>query len=114
MFDYAEAFSRNIGWITEAEQQVLRAKRVALAGMGGVGAHYLLTLTRLGIGRFNISDFDVYELGNFNRQAGATLSHLNQPKVDVMAGMALDINPELDLRRFPDGVTGDNIDDFLV
>ena len=34
-FDYDEAFSRNIGWVTEWEQQILRTKRVAIAGMGG-------------------------------------------------------------------------------
>jgi molybdopterin/thiamine biosynthesis adenylyltransferase len=112
-FDYGEAFSRNLGWVTETEQQVLRSKRIAMAGMGGVGAHYLLTLTRLGIARFTISDFDVYELGNFNRQAGATLSHLDRPKVEVMAEMALDINPELDLRKFPGGIDSDNLDEFL-
>ena len=35
-FDYGTAFSRNIGWLTEAEQESLRFKRVAIAGMGGV------------------------------------------------------------------------------
>src|SRR3954467_6277338 len=55
-FDYDEAFSRNIGWVTEWEQQILRTKRVAIAGMGGVGGLHLLTLARLGIGAFHISD----------------------------------------------------------
>lgn len=36
-FDYFEAFSRNLGWVTEEEQAALRSKRVAIAGMGGVG-----------------------------------------------------------------------------
>jgi len=35
-FDYNEAFSRNIGWVTEAEQQMLRTKRMAIADLGGV------------------------------------------------------------------------------
>jgi len=60
-FHYATAFSRNIGWITETEQEVLRNKRVAIAGLGGVGGSHLLTLTRLGIGKFNISDLDIFE-----------------------------------------------------
>ena len=51
-FDYATAFSRNIGWLTEAEQTVLRDKRVAVAGLGGVGGSHVLTLARLGIGAF--------------------------------------------------------------
>ena len=31
MFDYKSAFSRNIGWVTEAEQEILRGKRIAIA-----------------------------------------------------------------------------------
>ncbi|MBK1693378.1 hypothetical protein CKO09_01300 [Chromatium weissei] len=112
-FDYDLAFSRNIGWITETEQSILRNRRIAIAGMGGVGGSHLLTLTRLGVGKFNIADFDVFELANFNRQAGASLSHVGQPKVDVMANMALDINSELKIRRFSEGVNAENVDDFL-
>lgn len=113
MFDYKSAFSRNIGWVTEVEQEILRTKRIAIAGLGGVGGSHLLTLSRLGIGSFNIADFDLFEIQNFNRQAGACVSHLNRPKVDVMAEMALDINPELDVRKFPGGVTDENLDQFL-
>ena len=51
-FAYDAAFSRNIGWVTEAEQATLRRKRIAIAGMGGVGGGHLLTLARLGIGAF--------------------------------------------------------------
>ncbi len=113
MFDYNEAFSRNLGWVTEGEQQQLRNKRVAIAGMGGVGGSHLTTLSRLGIGAFNLSDFDSFELANFNRQAGASMSHLGRPKLAVMADLALDINPELDIRRFPAGISATNLDAFL-
>jgi molybdopterin/thiamine biosynthesis adenylyltransferase len=112
-FDYHDAFSRNIGWMTDDEQQRLRSKRIAIAGLGGVGGAHLLALTRLGIGAFTIADLDVFELANFNRQFGATMSQLDRQKVDVMAEMALDINPELDIRRFPDGVDASNVDGFL-
>src|SRR5438034_10656468 len=57
-FDYATAFDRNIGWLTDAEQESLRHKRVAIAGMGGVGGFHLTTLARLGVGKFNIADLD--------------------------------------------------------
>ena len=112
-FRYDEAFSRNIGWVTETEQQWLKTKRIAIAGLGGVGGSHLLTLTRLGIGRFNISDLDTFELANFNRQAGASLSHIGRAKVEVLKELALDINPELDVRTFPDGIKPENMDAFL-
>ena len=113
-FDYPTAFSRTVGWITSKEQDILRSKRIAIAGMGGVGGSHLLSLTRLGIGKFNLSDFDRFELPNFNRQVGASLSHLNQPKVDVLADMALDINPTLTIKKFSAGVNADNLSDFFT
>jgi len=113
VFSYSQAFDRNIGWITEAEQQVLRGKRVAIAGLGGVGGAHLLTLTRLGIGRFTLADFDHFEVHNFNRQAGANVHSVGRPKVQVMAEMAAAINPELDLRSFEDGVHAGNVERFL-
>jgi molybdopterin/thiamine biosynthesis adenylyltransferase len=112
-FDYQTAFARNLGWITEAEQELLASKRIAIAGMGGVGGGHLLTLARLGVTTFNISDFDEFELPNFNRQVGATVSHLNKPKLDVMVDMAHDINPEISFNTFPQGVHAENLDQFL-
>jgi hypothetical protein len=112
-FNYSQAFSRNIGWVTVAEQARLRGARAAIAGLGGVGGGHLLTLARLGIGNFNISDFDHFEVHNFNRQAGAMMSTVGQPKADVLARMAQDINPTADIRIFPEGVTPANVDDFL-
>lgn len=112
-FSYAEAFSRNIGWVTEAEQETLRRTRVAIAGLGGVGGSHLLTLSRLGIGAFNIADFDTFDIANFNRQAGAAVSSLGKPKSEVMSNLARDINPELDIRIFPRGVSQDNLSEFL-
>ncbi|MCP5346844.1 MAG: ThiF family adenylyltransferase [Gammaproteobacteria bacterium] len=112
-FSYKEAFSRNIGWYTEQEQEALRTKRVAIAGLGGVGGSHLITLARSGIGRFTISDLDVFELANFNRQYGATLSALNKDKTQVMRQACLDINPEAQINVFDQGVTATNLDEFL-
>jgi molybdopterin/thiamine biosynthesis adenylyltransferase len=112
-FDYVRAFSRNIGWVTEAEQASLRTARVAIAGMGGVGGSHLLTLTRLGVGRFNLADFDQFELENFNRQSGANLDTIGHPKLGCLIAAARAINPELDIRPFPEGVTPQQAEDFL-
>lgn len=113
-FSYDNAFSRNIGWVTHAEQSVLRDKRVAIAGLGGVGGVHLLTLARLGIGSFHVADFDTFDVANFNRQVGATVSTLGQPKAEVLVRMARDINPELNIVSFTDGVNEDNLLKFLL
>ena len=112
-FDYDRAFSRNIGWVTLAEQAKLKKSRIAIAGLGGVGGAHLLALTRLGIGNFNISDFDDFDVHNLNRQAGAFMPFMGKAKIETVARLARDINPELDIRLFPTGVASDNVDEFL-
>ena len=111
-FLYDEGFARNLGWLTRDEQDKLRRSSVAIAGLG-VGGVYLTTLARLGIGSFTLADFDRFALPNFNRQAGATVSTLHRPKLDVMAQMARDINPQVEIRPFPEGVQRDGVDAFL-
>jgi len=112
-FEYDRAFSRNIGWVTVDEQRRLQGARIAIAGLGGVGGAHLRTLTRLGLTKFNVSDFDGFDVHNLNRQAGASMSSMGHSKLDTMANIALDINPEVDLRLFPQGVRPENVDEFL-
>lgn len=112
-FEYKNAFSRNIGWLTAFEQEELRNKKVAIAGMGGVGGIHLITLARLGISNFHIADFDQFDVANFNRQAGAYMSTVGQDKALVMKKMALDINPEAKIKVFEKGVNENNLEDFF-
>jgi sulfur-carrier protein adenylyltransferase/sulfurtransferase len=112
-FNYDMAFSRNIGWMTEWEQQQLRRSKIAIAGMGGVGGVHMLTLARLGIGRFSVADFDRFEVANFNRQMGASARTLGEPKAASVVMLALEINPELDIDLFDAGVDEDNLHAFL-
>ena len=112
-FDYGIAFSRNLGWVTEEEQLLLKTKKVAIAGLGGVGGSHLLTLARLGIASFSIADMDVFDWPNLNRQAGAFASTMDLPKIDVMSKMLKDINPEASISGFSEGVTDENLDAFL-
>lgn len=113
MFNYEEAFSRNIGWVTKEEQQKLRKTKVAIGGLGGVGGDHTIVLTRLGIGNFHISDLDDYDVPNFNRQAGANMSTLGKPKAAVMEETILGINPEATVKNFDNGITDDNLEEFL-
>ena len=112
-FSYDEAFGRNIGWVTAGEQQTLRGKRVAIAGLGGVGGLHALTLARMGVGKMHLADFDTFDLANFNRQVGASVSTLGRRKIDVLSEMLRDVNPEIELRLFQDGVSSENLDVFL-
>ena len=55
-FDYEEAFSRNLGWLTPQEQQKLSNTRIAVAGMGGAGGVHVQALARLGMGAMTLTD----------------------------------------------------------
>jgi tRNA A37 threonylcarbamoyladenosine dehydratase len=48
--DYSELFTRNIGFVDEIEQAKLRASRVAVLGVGGMGGVIAQILVRSGVG----------------------------------------------------------------
>jgi tRNA A37 threonylcarbamoyladenosine dehydratase len=81
---WEEAFSRNIGFVTAAEQDRLHRASVALPGLGGVDGAHLVTLARTGVARFHLADFDRFEAANVNRQHGARVDTFGRPKLDVM------------------------------
>ncbi|MDP2963850.1 MAG: ThiF family adenylyltransferase [Sulfurimicrobium sp.] len=112
-FDYENAFSRNLGIVDSVEHARLRQSTVAIAGMGGVGGDYLISLVRAGVGGFHIAEFDEFELANFNRQYGANTRTLGRRKIEVMLEYALEINPELRVKIFDKGISTGNIDEFL-
>lgn len=113
-YRYREAaFQRNIGFVTPGEQERLFEATVAIPGLGGAGGAHLTTLARLGVGRFHLADFDHFEPVNVNRQFGAQVGHFGRPKTEVMARAARAINPYAILQIFPEGVSEDNLDEFL-
>ena len=112
-FRYEGAFCRNLGVVSEDLQARLRRTRIGMAGLGGSGGCCAEALVRLGVGAMHLADPDVYELVNFNRQPGARLTTVGRSKVDASARLLLDVNPELDLRRFPEGVTEHTLTAFL-
>lgn len=71
----------------------LRAARVALFGVGGVGGFAAEALVRAGVGSIDLFDNDTVCESNLNRQLIALHSTLGQYKVDVMKERLLDINP---------------------
>ena len=112
-FDYDTAFIRNLGFISQNEQQILKNSRVAIAGLGGTGGGQVAALSRLGIGKFNLADIDDYELKNFNRQYGATMNTIGEKKTTVAKKIVHDINPDADVKLFEMGVHPSSIDEFL-
>lgn len=73
----------------------LRAARVAVFGLGGVGSFAAEALARAGVGNLLLVDDDVIAPSNLNRQLLALRSTLGQPKVSAAQARILDIDPEI-------------------
>lgn len=72
----------------------LRAARVAVFGVGGVGGYAVEALVRSGVGAIDLIDDDKVCLTNLNRQIIATKKTVGKYKVDVSAERIADINPD--------------------
>ena len=72
----------------------MKAGRVGIAGLGGLGSHIAVMLARSGIGRLHLVDFDTVDLSNLNRQE-YRIAHLGRPKTDALREQLLEINPYL-------------------
>ena len=70
---------------------------VAVIGCGGLGGYVIEELARLGVGRIDAVDPDVFEEHNLNRQILCTLGNLGQHKVTAAAHRVGDINPAVTL-----------------
>ncbi len=99
-FTYAEFTTRNMGFVTEEQQDSLRNGRLFIAGVGGMGGAAFATLVRAGVGHIGIADIDDFEVSNLNRQVAATLDTVDVSKVTASADMARRINPEIELATY--------------
>ena len=64
-------------------QEKLRAAKVAVAGLGGLGSNIAVMLARSGIGKLLLVDFDVVDVTNLNRQM-YFIPQLGKPKTDAL------------------------------
>lgn len=91
----------------------LKAARVAVLGLGGVGSNCVEALVRGGVGGLFLVDRDIVQASNINRQAIAFCSTVGRRKVDVMCAMAADINPEARVETRHMLVLRENLDALL-
>jgi len=75
----------------------LKAARVLIVGLGGVGAYAAEMICRAGVGSMTIVDGDIIHTSNRNRQLPALKSTEGKSKADEMGKRLKDINSDLDL-----------------
>lgn len=105
-------FARTELLIGEEGLRRLRAAKVAVFGLGGVGGHAAEALARSGIGRFLLVDDDVVAVSNLNRQIIALRSTVGQYKTEVMKARIADICPETEVETRECFFLPENADSF--
>lgn len=98
--DMKEIFSRGASLLGEDGIARLRASRVAVFGVGGVGGFAAEALARSGVGALDLIDHDTVSPSNINRQIIALHSTVGRKKVEVMAERIADICPDTVVRTF--------------
>src|SRR5690606_14120259 len=91
----------------------LRARRVAVVGLGGVGSWLVEALARSAVGHLSLIDADDLCLSNTNRQLPAVAGQYGRNKARAMAERALAINPALDVAAVEAFVTPSNLEPML-
>ena len=110
----APLYERTHILVGDAGTARLRAARLLLAGLGGVGAYAAEALARAGVGHLTLVDHDQVAGSNLNRQLPALHSTLGRPKTEVVAARLRDINPDLSVRIEERFIQPDNVDGLLA
>jgi ubiquitin-like modifier-activating enzyme 5 len=79
-----------------AHYEAIRTKSVVIVGCGGVGSVVAEMLTRCGVGRLILYDYDTVELANMNRLFFRP-EHRGLAKVEAASRMLGEINPDVDV-----------------
>lgn len=94
-------------------QQKLRAARVLMIGMGGLGAPASLYLAAAGVGGLVIADPDRVETSNLQRQVLFTSADRGRSKVDAGLRRLTDLNPHVETQALQLAVDGRNARDLI-
>jgi len=87
-----------------ADFSKLRAKRVAVVGVGGLGALSAEILARCGVGSLAVFDYDTVEEANLNRLVYRT-SQVGLPKVKAITAHLKEANPDVAVTAYPHDIT---------
>lgn len=92
-----QQFIRTEALIGKENMDKLKAARVAVFGVGGVGGYVVEALARSGVGYIELIDHDMVAESNLNRQIIATYDTIGRYKADVMKERILSINPSAEV-----------------
>lgn len=108
MAKYDEIFIRNVPGMLD----ILRRSCIGIAGCGGLGSNAAVALTRAGIGKLILADFDRVEMSNLNRQY-FFMNDVGKSKVNALSSHLLNINPDIELKLINKELIPEDIPDIF-
>ena len=95
-------------------QNKLRSAKVALVGLGGIGAGALPALAGAGIGNLTLIDDDAVDISNLQRQPLYRIEDVGKPKAALAKAWAEARNPHIGLGIVAERVTAENAAQVLA
>ena len=104
-------YSRHIllAQIGRQGQEKLLAARVLIVGMGGLGSPVAMYLAASGVGHLVLTDFDIVELSNLQRQIIHHTDDVGENKVESARAAIHDLNPGVRVSALPRALEGDEL-----
>ncbi|MDR0447213.1 MAG: HesA/MoeB/ThiF family protein [Treponema sp.] len=106
-------YERNIGALTQTEQELLQTKKAAVIGCGGLGCYIAEFLARIGLGHLTLIDGDVFAQSNLNRQLYALETNPGKNKALEAGERLLQIRSNLSLNVIDVFLTNKNAGEVL-
>ncbi|MBP1732629.1 MAG: moeB [Deltaproteobacteria bacterium] len=97
----------------ETAQEKLKAARVVIAGVGGLGCASATYLVAAGVGHITIVDFDRVELSNLNRQVLYWEEDIGAEKVAVAQKKLSKLNPTIEIIPVRAEITEENASSII-
>ena len=92
---------------------IIKSKKVAIFGVGGVGGYVAEILCRSGVSNFLLCDNDIVSVSNINRQIIATTDTVSRAKTEVLAERLSAINPSVNIRLVNEFLMPDNVGKYI-
>ncbi len=94
-------------------QRKLKASKVVVAGLGGLGCPASLYLAAAGVGKISLIDKGKFELANLNRQIHCWQKDIGRFKAEVAKEKLEALNPEIEVEALVKEITKNSVHDII-